>query len=193
MNKDFCRLVSDALKGQDTWEERARLRVWVTAILGSVSLVILLGLAMFAKDAYGQESVYKPTKIETLYKAAILLGGFKEFCSTRDGGCPMPAVVVAPLPEGIAGQFTWHSPGFISVTTGDIMPGTLDFNETVVHEFVHYLQWLRGDLGPSVTCEQVSASETSAYKAGSDYLAHYGVKKDLTFIEFMLATMCLYG
>jgi hypothetical protein len=196
MNKDFCRLVSDALRGQDTWEERAKLRVWVSAILGSVCLVVLLGLAVFAKDAYGQEpKKYEPTEIDELFSQAIKLGGFEKFCQSRDEGCQVPGVLIAKIEdENIAGQFTWYSPTFIRITTGYFAPGTLLFNSTVVHEFVHYLQWLRGDLGPSNnSCEKVRDAEIQAYAAGDAYLAQFGIKKDKSMIDFMLATMCLYG
>jgi hypothetical protein len=50
MNKDFCRMVADALTEQDAKEERRSLRPWVGAVLAGMCLALLF---VFAREAYG--------------------------------------------------------------------------------------------------------------------------------------------
>ena len=101
--------------------------------------------------------------------------------------------MIGPAPEHIAGRFTWHDPSHILTNAQHSIPGSLEWNATVVHEFVHYLQWLKGTIGPTKPCETVRDAEIEAYKAGDAYLAKFDVVKPRSMERFFVQTMCLYG
>lgn len=143
----------------------------------------LAGLAFFlligstVAESPGYETRAHPTPIAELFAAAVKHGGYTKQCAARRGGCPIPLVLVAPLGENIDGTFYYMDPTVVRVSV-DLLPGTLRFNETVVHEYVHYLQFLFGEYGPLTRCTEMGDIEAKAYKAGAAYLAALGVHVD---------------
>lgn len=158
---------------------------------------LAIGIALSMAFAAGKATaaLYHPTSLHDLFMEAIKHGGYEQKCAMRRGGCPMPAVVIHTIPdENISGQFDPRNPSYIQLnTTPAVMPASLHFNMVLVHEFVHYLQWLFGELGPQSGCTEVPKIEEPAYKAGASYLAQFGVTYDysaqMSEIAFM-AAMC---
>lgn len=124
----------------------------------------------------------KPTPIAELFQAAIEFGGYKDFCAARRDGCPAPMVRLVPLPENIQGTFNFLEPTVINIAIDaeDHSPGTVEWNETVVHEFTHYLQWLSGKYSPAIKdeCKMMYEIELEAYTAGYRYKEALGLAVD---------------
>jgi hypothetical protein len=121
----------------------------------------------------------------------VKFGGYEAACMAR-GGCKMPNVVIVRIDdENIGGQFTWNQPTVINLSSSAYTPGSLEWNTVVVHEFVHYLQWLTGKIGPHTRCEGIVEAEKEAYAAGAAYLLQFGIVKDYTPQIFMTMLMCL--
>lgn len=139
-------------------------------------LVLLLGLGLW-RSAQAAPLAH-PTSLVELYKAAIKFGGYEDKCNARINGCPMPAVVLVYIEDSnIAGQFDPSHPTFVKLSAL-MTPGTVSFNAVMVHEFVHYLQWLFGDLGPDSGCKDTPRIEEQAYAAAAEYLKQFGIIYD---------------
>ena len=175
-------------------EEAKHQRNYLRRIVGWALIAVFVG---WATGAYAQP-LSRPTQVGELFTAAVKFGGYEAKCMAKHGGCPMPAVLIITIEnDNIRGQFDPRNPNFVRINTAEhTIPGTLDFNEVVVHEFVHYLQWLFGELGPQSTCRDLFEIESQAYKAGGAYLAQFGIIKDysdqLATVAFM-AAMCQAG
>ena len=146
-----------------------------------VGLALVAVVVIWATGAYSQPLSH-PTNVAELFAAAIKHGGFTAKCQARPGGCPAPGVLVVTIEDdNINGQFDPSQPTFIRINAlPRVAPGTLAFNEVLVHEFVHYLQWLFGELGPQSRCSDIVRIESQAYKAGAAYMAEFGIIKDYT-------------
>ncbi len=163
-------------------------------------LCLALAAAVFLaapSGVFAESGIVKPTTVTELFKDAIELGGFAQMCQSRVGGCPMPVVAIVEVEdENIAGLFHYRNPNVIQVNASVRVPGTLEFNATVLHEFVHYLQWLAGKLGPASTCMDTPGIEEPAYKAAAAYFARHGVEFDYSMQMFsvqMGAMSCAQG
>jgi hypothetical protein len=139
--------------------------------------VLLLYPAPAVEAAKPYEDLPKPTVVTELFKAAMKHGGFEKQCMARNGGCKIPHVRITGLDASTYGNYFWEEPTVINVSA-DLKPGTLGFNETVVHEFVHQLQFMFGEYGPQTMCRDMLKVEEKAYKAGAAYLAESGVIVD---------------
>jgi hypothetical protein len=140
--------------------------------------------------------VMHPQPIAELFAAAVKHGGFTKQCAAEPDFCQMPMVLVRPLEEGTDGSFFYREPNFIQVNH-ELTPGTLRFNETVVHEFVHYLQWTFGEYGATTRCWDLGDIEAKAYLAGAAYLKDVaGVVvdyKEQIAWQRLGSVMCRYG
>lgn len=178
----------DYFQGRSVDDDRATIApYWVIA-------AVLFGIGTLLYHVNGMaEGLSRPTPVAELFKAAIKFGGFEQECMQRRGGCQMPGVTIVLIEDAnVAGLFFFRDPNTVKMNAQVHTPGTLEWNATLVHEFVHYLQWLTGKLGPQTQCEQMVEIEEPAYKAGSAYLAQFGIVKDyksqLSSIAFMSAT-----
>jgi hypothetical protein len=153
--------------------DRERLRPIVGGILAGIFFFLVAQFAL-------AQSLSHPTKVSELFEAAVKHGGYETKCLSRPDGCHMPAVLIVGIEDdNIAGQFDPRNPNFVRVNANTRhVPGSLGFNEVLVHEFVHYLQWLFGELGPQSRCSDLLRIEGQAYKAGAAYLAQFGIVKD---------------
>ncbi len=131
-----------------------------------------------------------PETMPELFKVAIQLGGYEDSCRWREPKCLPPAVIIQELPDGIRGQFTWLAPSAVAISEAYV-PGDPHWSATIVHEFVHYLQWLHGELGPTVTCFGAMNAEFEAYAVGSIYLRRFGIEEDFAIQRFYVAMMCM--
>lgn len=177
MKDDLYRMVGEYLLDAQAREDRQMIML---RLLKVAFICAAIGLAFVAGRVTAAPLIHA-TPVQDLFKAAVKFGGYEQKCMGRRGGCPMPAVLVQHIDNAnIEGQFDWRTPMLVKINvTEHLVPGSLDFNETLVHEFVHYLQWLFGELGPqsSSTCE-VTSIEGPAYAAGAAYLAQFGIQKD---------------
>ena len=171
--------------------------------LGLFSLVaaLLFTVAVPTQGGNGDDRptahLAKPTPVAELFNRAIKYGGFTEFCLRREGLCVAPPVLVVSFEDdNIDGRFNARTPGYVEVSADSAPPGSIEFNETLVHEFVHYLQWLSGKYGPFSQCQDTLAIEAPAYAAGEQYLAEFGIVRDnkpvLASIAFS-AALCGLG
>lgn len=165
-------------------------------LLAVLTAAVLLFSSAATAEAPGYDKLPQPTPVAELFEKAVKHGGFEAACLKR-GGCPMPVVALAAIEDdNVAGLFDFHNPVFVKISTGNRIPGTLAFNATVVHEFVHYLQWLTGQLGPQTPCEARVAIEGPAYRAAAAYYAEFGIVFDyspqMASMAF-LAAMCNMG
>lgn len=154
-------------------------------------LLILAWLGLLAQPggAFAQEAASYTANVEVLFKTAVELGGYKQACTVRRGGCPSPAVLLVPLPENVLGQFDWREPKWVAMNSEQLTPGSLDWNAILVHEFVHFLQWVTGKIGPHTGCKEAVTAEKEAYAATAAYYARFGVKKD--YAEQLFGAMLL--
>lgn len=163
--------------------------------LGMAVLVgaVLAGV-LYSGRLLAEETLPRPTTVLDLYAQAMKIGGYELKCQFRRGGCPAPVVAVSAIEsDNVAGQFDPRMPNFVTINSKVLTPGTLDWNATVVHEFVHYLQWVFGEIGPAVSCEDVAKAEVAAYKASAEYLSQFGIVRDHSMQLFAVAVMCLEG
>jgi hypothetical protein len=142
-------------------------------------LILLLALvahfAAPANAALRDGGPAQPTSVEELFVKAIQYGGFEEACR-KIGGCQMPGVLIAAVDDkNIAGRFSPREPNVITVSADVWPPGSVWFNAVLIHEFTHYLQWETGVFGPNTPCSRTYEIEEPAYKAGSRYLAEFGI------------------
>jgi hypothetical protein len=129
-----------------------------------------------------------PTHLNVLFKEAIALGGYTDFCAKRFWGCPMPDVTIHLTDENIRGHFSFEHPTRIYLNNQYDAPGTLLWNEVAIHEFTHYLQWLSGKYSPARAdiCEMMFEIERDAYNVGHSYLKKHGVVADTAYFIEML-------
>lgn len=153
--------------------------------------LVFLIVMFFAQKAMASDELRildYPTPIAELFEKAVQYGGYEGKCAARNG-CPPPAVLIVNLDdENQSGRFNPREPNFVSIAF-DVVPGSVSFNAAVVHEFVHYLQWLHGELGPQHRCEQMMDIEVPAYKAASLYLAEFGIVEKFADQLFSVAAM----
>lgn len=157
-------------------------------LVAGLALLVALFIpaGTFAKD-YAE--LYRPTTVEKLFEQAILHGGYKERCDKE--GCPMPSVRIIPLGENVLGQFRpTQVPGEVLIAT-ELPPGNMLWNEVVVHEFVHYLQWRFAELTPTLTYCGLAKLEAAAYAAGIAYLKQFGIAADHSEQIAMVNFNCL--
>lgn len=131
--------------------------------------------------------------IPELFKAAIELGGFTEKCKRLEDACQMPAVMIAPLDiDGALGLFDLRHPVLVRITPEhEGVPGSHMWNATLVHEFVHYLQWTTGVFMVNLSCaDKVNKVELPAYEVQKKYLAQRGVEFDYSMQAFFMAMGC---
>lgn len=188
MSKEYFHgLTTDDAKSE-RWVLRDRVIFWL------VVFFVVPPLLYWGPKAFSTELSH-PTRVGDLFAAAVKHGGYEAKCLARPNGCPMPAVLVADMEDdNIRGQFDPKHPTFVRINAASrTVPGTLAFNEVLVHEFVHYLQWLFGELGPQSGCRDIVRIESQAYLAGAAYLAEFGIVKDYTGHIggiAMMAAMC---
>lgn len=164
----------------------------LTRIAALVALLVVEIVAInfaFAGDEW--EKLHQPTNVVALFKQAVELGGYAEKCAVRQGGCPMPSVTITGLDPNIGGQFNPADPTIIKTNGEALVPGTLLWNSIVIHEFVHFLQWYFGELGPHSTCQDHQRIEEAAYVAGAKYLAQFGIVEAYSMQRLWLAMMCV--
>lgn len=158
-----------------------------------LSILIACVVGLFSPNAQGA-GLSNPTPIHELFQKAVKLGGYEGACSGRPNGCEMPMVLLVKLEnDNHAGEFHPRLPDFVKINTSNRVPGSLDFNATVIHEFVHYLQWLTGKLGPQTKCSGLYEIESPAYAAAAAYLSEFGIVKDFSdqlFSTQIMSMMC---
>lgn len=167
------------------------------SLFGVICLVLLISLGLCSKPAQSAPLLH-PTSLQELFLKAVVHGGYAQKCMARRNGCEMPAVVIMGIEDGnILGEFDPRNPTFIKInTTKNIIPGSLGFNAVMVHEFVHYLQWLFGELGPQSKCLDHPRLEEQAYKASAAYLGEFGIEydyRDSLFEVIVMSAMCEAG
>jgi hypothetical protein len=147
--------------------------VVIAALVGCVEL-------LYAKGA----------SVADLFAQAIELGGYKDTCAKRFDKCPMPDVLIGNTgDENILGRYHFGEPGIVRVTTAEgYEPGSLEWNAVVVHEMVHYLQWLTGKYNPGRPdiCEMMYEVEFEAYDVSEKYFRRNGVTRDFSGHRDML-------
>lgn len=149
-------------------------------------LAVLLAVSTFAhaapddsKDDYYKKvlpglrrdsSVY----IE-LFTTALRLSGHQDKCLKFRTEChTMPFIEVAFLSGGVLGQFDPEHPSTIKISPF-LIPGSLFWKVTLVHEMTHYLDWRFGVLKPAETCLEAVEHEAHAYEVGRMFLKENGV------------------
>lgn len=141
-------------------------------------LLFALSFVCFASGDAEKVNPAAPTSVDDLFKQAIKLGGFTQFCTERFWGCKTPEVLLTVFEDAnVRGQFTFDQPTLVRVSIDHDKPGTLLWNETVIHEMVHYLQWMSGKYSPARPdiCEMMFEIESQAYTAGHAYLKQHGI------------------
>lgn len=193
MKNELFRLAGEFMLSEEAREDR---RMLMLKVLKGLFMVLALGMAFIAGRVTAAPLIHATT-LQELFEEAIKHGGYQEKCQAKRTGCPMPAVVIFGHPDkNIEGLFDWKQPTMVQInTTPHIVPGSLEFNETLVHEFVHYLQWLHGELGPQSECDTFDM-EPPAYAAGAAYLQQFGIQKDYSdqlFHVLINKAMCEQG
>jgi hypothetical protein len=170
-----------------------RPRVTLTPYWGLL-VVFLAMLGALYSGRLIAEDLSHPTHVGELYLFAVKNGGYEDKCKWRDGGCPMPLVVIENIgDENIAGKFDYRAAQFVVLNAGIHKPGSMAWNTTLVHEFTHYLQWIFGEIGPSTQCMGRMKAEEAAYAAGNAYLKRFGMTKDYSTQMLMHALACAQG
>lgn len=85
--------------------------------------------------------------------------------------CAPPEIVHMDLSKVEAYGVYDHTtnPRVVFVDPKAAKPGSKKYEETIVHEYVHYLQWVQGDLKPrGDPCER-AALEVEAHKADQEF------------------------
>lgn len=148
------------------------------AIRIALAVAVLLTLAGPLAAFASEPDLFRPTTTTELFDKAVKLGGFEAECGKRHSGCVAPAVLVADgMKPGHLGEFTWNDPQVVKLSSV-LVPGSLKFNAVLVHEYVHYLQWLTGKIGPHNWCPMAVEMETQAYNVAAAYIAEFGVVRD---------------
>jgi hypothetical protein len=149
-----------------------------------IELAVLFYLIVWAHSS-------EAASVDSLFKEAIKHGGFTEYCKKEE--CPVPAVVLAPLEyEGANGKFDIRHPTVISISPEhEGALGSHEWNSTLVHEFVHYLQWLTGIFKVNMSChDKVRLIELPAYHAQAKYLSKHKIEYDYSFQMFIMGMGC---
>jgi len=123
--------------------------------------------------------------IELLLTFAIQVGGFQEMCVKTE--CPVPIVMQADL--GVKqGEYSWKNPDRVLIDK-TLVEGSVEWNAAVVHELVHYLQYLAGTYNSSMDC--ALKVEKQAYMVSEKYWASKGVEKEFGTHLFSVAMSCI--
>ena len=122
--------------------------------------------------------------IEVLFSFAILVGGFEDMCKSTP--CVPPNVVHRDL-NGYDGLFSGNNPDVVSIDT-KFTKGTVDSNAIMVHEFVHYLQYLKGTYHSKIKCTY--PLEKQAYDVAVEFYKTHGIKKDFRKELFYIDLEC---
>lgn len=143
--------------------------------LASLVRAAALGLALF----WAGPSHAAPDMLTKLWLRAIEAGGFKEACSRHARKCATPpSVCIRGLNPNEHGRFVpWEEPTCVQVSA-TLDPGTTYWKSTVLHEFVHYLQWWTGELKPTANCFDIGEAEQPAYNAQIEFLAEQGYDRE---------------
>lgn len=124
----------------------------------------------------------KPTLVSELYETAKKLGGYEKMCAASMHQCPQPMVLISEQYDEYAyGVFNpFKETDRVILSMGNLKPGTIAWNATLVHEFTHYFQWLAGEFGPStLSCSLMAKIEIDAYTVAAAYLKSIGVDEDM--------------
>ena len=120
----------------------------------------------------------KTPMVVQLWKDAIRLGGYTEQCNLTPRFCKeIPHVRISNIRS--LGLYDYNDPKFVAVSWS-LEPGSLDWQATVVHEFVHALDLRFGKIPFSVleTCEDNARAEERAYTVDAMWYAEHGMKVD---------------
>lgn len=94
--------------------------------------------------------------------------------SHPNGGCFLPEIRIAELPDGVLGQFKIQDPTYITVTPR-LTPGSPAWNSVVVHEFSHWLDWYFDIVIRSkMQCRDYMVAEERSYIIQYAYLKDQG-------------------
>jgi len=80
-----------------------------------------------------------------------------------------PAVVTSELPHGYVGLYQYHINPRVVLIAPRTPNGPMR-DSFIVHEYVHYLQWIRGRINPAVPCPDTVENEVEAYSVQSRWL-----------------------
>lgn len=144
-------------------------------VFGAICFFLLFAIASAQAD--DTPDLYRPTPVAEIFEKAVKFGGFEQACGRRPAGCAVPQVRIAETAAGTYGTFTWNEPTVVNISSS-VVPGSLQFNSTLLHEFVHYLQWLTGKIGPHNWCAVAVEAEQQAYEAAAKYHAEFGLVRD---------------
>lgn len=134
----------------------------------------------------------KSLSMEKLFEQVVADTGNEGWCHFRAGKCPVPQIVVRKMERKVWGEFDPRYPNVINMNS-DIPLNADVFNETVYHEMVHYMQWMRGKLGVHSPCAEVGEAEREAYKLTSAFLKRYGIDKPFLAEQTLFVNLlCLY-
>lgn len=144
-------------------------------------LLFLLALVLPAV-AVAQEERLRGMKLDVIYAQAIEIGDYKTYCEQRRGGCPVPTIIIREMARhskgpNILGEFEFLYPDRVSISR-EVEIGSARFTEIVFHEMIHYLDWIRGRIGPHSSCMQIVMGEFRAYDSTAKFMARYGVNRD---------------
>jgi len=166
-------------------------------VLGVAIRAMLLACAVgFCSGVGAANERPEPNLYAQLFAAAQRFSGYscKDFKwrDVRSAYCHAIPVLIAPFEsDGMLGMFLPDHPDHIQVTD-KVTPGTIVWQSIIVHEYVHYLQWLHGkDTLLTTTCDSVVDSEEEAYAAQGKFLKDRGLKPDdPTLYLFLRRTAC---
>lgn len=141
------------------------------------SAIVVLG-AIAATDAFSKTTT-------ELFADTQRLSGYG--CPTkRVDLCAAPGVVIAELPEHILGVFNVEQASYVSINSSEDI-GTKEWQSIVVHEYMHYLQWLAGKVGPHVSCDQNVDAEIEARKVGNAWLVENGEEPNQDNLKLIIS------
>ena len=132
--------------------------------------------------------------IPQLFDYAIKFGGFTEVCKDKEK-CQLPTIVIEKeYVPGALGAFTIKQPTLIRISiTHPTLPGTPDWESTIVHEMVHYLQFWTGQWKVNTSCiDMINKVEQPAYEAQAQFLKQiYKKKYDYSFTLYIASIACM--
>ena len=142
-----------------TWREWVQYRLLPALAALAVALVLLTLGAVAARAATPAE----------LWEDAQRLSGIR--CDVQDEGlCDgPPRVRVRELPNGYVGLYDYTRNPREVLISPLLLRGT-PLDGYIVHEYVHYLQWIRGRMTPSTPCPDRVGLEVEAYDVQSRWL-----------------------
>lgn len=167
-------------------------------------VAIALALSVFAAEARDVNdkkytSLPAPTPSVELFELTKKLGGFEEMCAQSFHKCEQPMILISREHDdyayGVYNPFVKADTIVMSMT--NLVPGTIGWNMVLVHEYTHYLQWLKGTYAPSMPlCTGMAKIEIEAYEVSSKYLETLGINDDMEAKKSMMRmneAMCIDG